>query len=516
MAFAEPFGSEDTEGFPVLERFSRVLLGLSGAALLLSATIAGSRDTPSSWWQPGEGRVFPEVLDYENELGTLRTILVDGPMETAGHPFFEPIGPNGRACVTCHQPADSMSLSAKTARERWDATGGKDPLFTAYDGSNCPSLPQDEATSHSLLLEHGLFRIQRPWPPRDLTGKVIQPDFTIEVVRDPWGCNTGDRYGPAAKQPNISVYRRPRPVANVKYLLAVGFAYDPKQGLALPLDPESGEPISGNLMADARAGTLNAQMLDAASTHLELLKRLDRGDMERIVDFESRIYSAQIRDNRGGLLDQGGAEGGPAKLRESEAGALGSQGIPVWSEFAAWEDAEDDPSLTPEQRAFRASVARGAKVFRDKMFLISDSAGINSPIGFGNPVRNSCVFCHNMSQIGKDVAPGQVDLGTTTIPFADPAPHLPLFKITCTGKPHRHYGSVIYTTDPGFALTTGRCMDVGKITLQSMRGLAARAPFFANGSAKDLRAVVDFYERRYNIGYTEQEKQDLVNLMSAL
>ena len=58
--------------------------------------------------------------------------------------------------------------------------------------------------------------------------------------------------------------------------------------------------------------------------------------------------------------------------------------------------------------------------------------------------------------------------------------------------------------------------DVGKITLQSMRGLAARAPYFSNGSANTLRDVIDFYERRYDIGYTEQEKQDLVNLMSVL
>jgi cytochrome c peroxidase len=149
------------------------------------------------------------------------------------------------------------------------------------------------------------------------------------------------------------------------------------------------------------------------------------------------------------------------------------------------------------------------------MFLITDSSGINS-MGFGNPVRNSCVFCHNMSQMGNDVAPGQVDLGTTTRPFADPAPHLPLFRITCTGAPHPYYGRVIYTHDPGFALTTGRCADVGKITLQSMRGMTGRAPYFSNGSAADLRAVIDYYERRYNIGYTEQEKQDLVNLMGAL
>ena len=131
-------------------------------------------------------------------------------------------------------------------------------------------------------------------------------------------------------------------------------------------------------------------------------------------------------------------------------------------------------------------------------------------------VRNGCAFCHNMSQMGNDVAPGQVDLGTTNQPFADPMPWLPLFRVTCKGPPHPHYGRVILTYDPGYALTTGRCADVGKITLQSLRGLSARAPYFSNGSAKDIRGIIDFYERRYNIGYTEQEKQDLVNLMSAL
>jgi cytochrome c peroxidase len=75
---------------------------------------------------------------------------------------------------------------------------------------------------------------------------------------------------------------------------------------------------------------------------------------------------------------------------------------------------------------------------------------------------------------------------------------------------------VIYTQDPGFALTTGKCIDIGKITIQQMRGLAARAPYFSNGSAKTLREVVDFYDRRYRIGFTEQEKQDLTNLMGVL
>lgn len=487
-----------------------------GAVLVAALSIAAAKPPPPRWWAPGEGRVFPEKLDYSNDQGTLRLLLTGGKLETKGHPFFEPIGSNGRACVTCHQPADSMSLSAESARERWDATGGRDPLFAAYDGSNCPMLPQAERASHSLLLDRGLIRIQRPWPVREWNGKPVTPDFKIEVVRDPNGCNSGPNYGPA--HGNISVYRRVRPVANMKYLLAVGFPYDPKQGIALPRDPRTGQMMAGNIMADNRAGTLRAQMEDAGATHLQMLSQLTEKQIDRIEDFEQRIYAAEQVSKIGGALDTLGARGGPAHLRDSEPGALGSIGEPVWSEFASWEhiSPEDAKKLTPEQLAFRQSVARGAKVFRDKTFLIADSSGINAPMGFGNPVRNSCVFCHNMSQMGNDVAPGQVDLGTTTMPFADPMPDLPLFRITCLKTPHPFYGRVIYTMDPGFALTTGRCADVGKITLQSMRGLAARAPYFSNGLAKDLRAVVDYYDRRYDIGYTEQEKQDLVNLMSVL
>ena len=489
----------------------RASLGLAIAAGAFCAAVAVRAQQPGDWWAPDSGRVFAAQKDYPNGNGTLRVLLTGGPMATRGHPFFTPSGPGGRACVTCHQPADSMSLSAATAQQRWDATGGKDPLFAAYDGSNCPTLPQGERASHSLLLDRGLIRIQRSWPPRDATNTAVTPDYDIAVVRDPTGCNSGG-YGPA--KGNVSVYRRPRPVANLKYLLAIGFAYDPKQGMPLALDAESGKPVSGNLMADGRASTLNAQMRDASATHLALTKNMTAADMARIVDFESRVFTAQQRDAKGGPLDADGAEGGAAKLANSEAGQLGSIGRAVWSEFSSWE--KPAANLTPAQKAYRASVARGAKVFRDKTFLISDSAGINSPIGFGNPVRNACVFCHNMAQMGNDVAPGQVDLGTTNQPFADPMPWLPLFRITCKGPPHPHYGRVIYTSDPGYALTTGRCADVGKITLQSMRGLSARAPYFSNGLAKDLRGIVDFYERRYKIGYTEQEKQDLVNLMSAL
>ena len=494
-------------------RLQRCTLFIAGLLVAGSAWVAVA---PGHWWDPGEGRPFPARLDVANPAGSHRVLLVDGPMETRGHPFFEPLGKYGRACVTCHQPADGMSLSTASIQEQWRRNGHTDPLFAAYDGSNCPDLPQDKAESHSLLLEHGLFRIPRPWPPRNHDGSVIEPDFTLEVERDPTGCNLSSTWGLASAEPTVSVFRRPRPVANLKYVEAMGFNFDPKQGLPLPMDPETGRPASGNLMADRRVLSLQAQMQDAAHHHLGFREALTPADIERIHDFELRVYVAQQTSRVGGALDTGGAQGGPALLRDSPAGRLGSQGIPLWSEFNAWARADEDPGLTPEQREWRKSVARGAASFRDRMFLINDSSGINSRIGFGNPVRDRCAFCHNMSQMGMDVAPGQVDLGTTTLPYADPAPHLPLFRITCTGKPHPHYGREIYTHDPGFALTTGRCEDVGKITLQTLRGLAARAPYFSNGSARTLREVVEYYDRRYNIGYTEQEIQDLVNLMEAL
>jgi cytochrome c peroxidase len=120
-----------------------------------------------------------------------------------------------------------------------------------------------------------------------------------------------------------------------------------------------------------------------------------------------------------------------------------------------------------------------------------------------------------------------MDLGTTNLPWAKEEPvspwagkpaQMPLFKLTCRADlpPHPFLGRVIYTQDPGRALISGKCDDIGAIVIQQFRGLAARAPYFSNGSAATIREIVDFYDRRYNIQFTEQEKQDLTNFLSLL
>jgi cytochrome c peroxidase len=49
-----------------------------------------------------------------------------------------------------------------------------------------------------------------------------------------------------------------------------------------------------------------------------------------------------------------------------------------------------------------------------------------------------------------------------------------------------------------------------------LRGLASRAPYFHDGRAATLQDVVDFYDQRFDIGFTDDEKRDLIAFLDAL
>lgn len=486
--------------------------------------------SPLRWWDPGSGRVLAAFEEYETPSGSIGIINTAGPIDTKGHPFFEPVGENGRACVTCHQPSDGMSLSVATIQQRWRETQGKDPLFAAIDGKNCPHLPQGEEASHSLLLERGLFRIPLPWPPRAADGTPIEPEFTIEVVRDPGGCNLDPVYGLASANPTISVYRRPRPVANLKYVVQQKFGVSPfvgKTGEPAMRDPETGRPLNMNMMADARLATLRSQAVEAGLTHLQMVERLSEDQLERIEAFERQIYVAQVlRHGAGSLVEPDGAKAfGPRNLLLGEEGVLGNNTTRwVFPMGDVWR--APAPGDSPEQIAMRESIRRGQEVFHFRTFWIRDSMHLNT-VGLGNPTKRTCATCHGMHMTGMDSANGWMDIGTTNLPWARETPRnpwtderelMPLFRITCKDgvPPHPYLGRVFYTQDPGRALISGRCNDVGTIVMQQFRGLAARAPYFSNGSAASLSELIDFYDRRYNIGFTERERTDLLNFLSSL
>ena len=502
-------------------------LGAGIAFVTRDAVGYQTTERATNWIESGQGGTLPAEMDFDNPQGKLGVLNTAGPMEMKGHPFFEPLGVNPRACVTCHQPADAMSISVETLRERWRVTKGEDPIFAAVDGSNNPKLPQALEHSHSLLLQRGLFRVGLQWPPRDKYGKAIKPEFTIEVVRDPTGVNLDADFGLQGANPTVSVFRRPRPVANLKYVMSPDDVFNIKTGTLMATDPETGLPVSMNLMADARHLTLKQQAVGAYRDHQEGRQGLSKETVQKIVDFENQVYVAQRFDRWGGsLIEPNGPAGlGPLAMANGKIHVLANNNRdPVFRLFDAWKKLETMPkSLTEVQREFRASVARGNDVFMLRQFWIRDAAHINS-IGLGNPIKRSCATCHNVQMTGQDLAPGWVDVGTTNYPtwtepsvFSEKA-ELPVFKCTCdkAAPPHPYLGRVIYSTDPGRALITGKCVDLGSIVMGQLRGLAARAPYFSNGSAKTLRELVDFYDRRFDMKLSEQEKQDLVNFLSVL
>ena len=485
---------------------------LAGVMLAASALLVNAQQPANNWINANATGTLPAEMEFATPTGRVGVVLADGPVQMDGHPFFTALGSNGRACVTCHQPAYGMSFSAAAARELWRRTGGKDPLFAAIDGSNCPDQPQDREESHSLLLNRGLIRVFLPVP--------RNAEFDIEVVRDPAGCNTSPVHGLKSPNPTISVYRRPRMAANLKYVTNAGPAVVLKLGALADTDPETGRPVGMNMMADAREPSLTTQARSAAMGHGQAAS-VTAEQLKRIVDFERQIYVAEIFDRTAGNLVEAGGPGtlGPRAMLNQKAGVLGDYDYnPVFLFFEPWKNLGGST-----QNEFRASVARGADLFMFRQFWLRDATHINS-IGLGNPLKRTCATCHNAQMTGQDLSAGWVDLGTNNYPRWTEPPlyskdqELPVFKVTCkaSAPPHPYIGRVIYTIDPGRALISGRCVDVGSIVMQQFRGLAARAPYFANGSAKDLRELVDYYDRRFDMKLTGTEKQDLINFLGVL
>jgi len=90
-------------------------------------------------------------------------------------------------------------------------------------------------------------------------------------------------------------------------------------------------------------------------------------------------------------------------------------------------------------------------------------------------------------------------------------PDMPLYTLK-----NNTTGETIQTTDPGKALISGKWADIGKFKGPILRGVGLRAPYFHNGSAATLGAVIDFYESRFGIGLTVQERADLLSFLQAI
>jgi cytochrome c peroxidase len=352
------------------------------------------------------------------------------------------------------------------------------------------------------LINKGLIRIELPVPD--------SAEFSVVGVGNPYGCNDPS---------TLSMYRRPLPATNLRFLSAVmwdGRESSPQTGtqkITFTTNP-------ADLLAD-----LQHQAMDAVSGHAQGEMPLTPQQQQAIAEFEMALSTAQAFDYRAGTLDAGRAAGGPVELAQKTTPAffvgindplggnpLGKPFTPViFNLFDPWiNQHESDTNFGAHAGRWRASIARGEVLFNSKPINITGVAGLNDELNLA-VIPGTCGTCHDSPNVGNHSLAVPLNIGVGDVDSSLDVSYLPVFTLQ-----NKTTGEIKTTTDPGRALITGSWKDVGKVKGPILRGLAARAPYFHNGSAASLSDVLDFYEKRFNIGFTAQEREDLIAFLNAL
>lgn len=516
-------------GFPAKAGFRRERRGTVVAGIALLGSIFAAMGAARGEQIPFLSFIYNGVF-FPNPNGASQTYNTNGRGIDLKGPFFQSMGTNGRSCGTCHQPGDGMAVSAASVQRRFLVSKGLDPIFRPVDGSNCNhnidvSTLAGRSAAYSLLRTRGLFRIA--------IGVPANANYQVVRVQNPYGCNESGV---------ISMYRRPLPATNLRFLSAVMF--DGRESSAATGTTK----IAYSNYPNSLISDLEHQALDATMGHAQGDgTRPTPAEQQEIVNFEMGLSTAQAFDNYAGLLHGRGANGGPKSLLNQpffisvnssvnplvptleQPGGLvtpadGQFNPAIFNTFDAWASL---PQWDP-----RAAIVRGQAIFNSKPINITGVAGINDDASTGgliaggmNSLQGTCGTCHDTPNVGNHSFPTPLDIGT-----GDPDPsnasanmggldisYLPLITVcktdSATGLPSSDCKT---TTDLGQALIDGYFDHVGKIKGPVLRGLSARAPYFHNGSAQSLMDVVRFYEMRFGLDLTPQEESDLVAFLRSL
>ena len=440
---------------------------------------------------------LPNLFPLPNGSGFLETYNINNQPVPLNGAFFQSLGGNGRPCSSCHTPTEAWSVSAQELALRFLLTQGLDPIFRTNDGSNCDhnidtSTIEGRRSAYSLLTSRGLIRIALAVP--------AGAEFTVTSVSNPYGCN---------ETSTLSMYRRPLPATNLRFLSTVmwdGRESSPQTGtqkITYATNP-------ADLLAD-----LAHQAIDATTGHAQGPVPTSQ-QVQDIVNFETSLRTAQAIDFQAGLLNSGGANGGPVPLASQQFFIGINDSFPasfgfnptgaafnanIFNLYTAWAS-----SWTPS----RASIARGEALFNSVPINITGVAGINDVLNV-TTLTGTCGTCHDAPNAGDHSFPAPLNIGVGDLTSPLNVSYLPLITLR-----NNTTGETVSTTDPGRAMVTGAWADIGKVKGPVLRGLAARAPYFHNGSAQSLNDVISFYNKRFNIGLTAQQQADLVAFLNTL
>ena len=201
----------------------------------------------------------PNLFGFVDPTGIARTYNVNGAIDF-DNPFFQSLGTNGRSCGSCHDAADGWTIVPSHVQARFDATEGEDPIFRTNDGSNSPiadvSSVEAKRSAYSMLLTKGLIRVGIGVPPN--------AEFELIAVDDPYG------YASATE---LSLFRRPLPATNLRFLTAV--MWDGRETFPGQIDSFRSErssqrrnarPCGRHQSVDAGSAGCDRQVRDAVSS----------------------------------------------------------------------------------------------------------------------------------------------------------------------------------------------------------------------------------------------------------
>ncbi|HEX4375901.1 MAG TPA: hypothetical protein VHZ99_01990 [Steroidobacteraceae bacterium] len=491
---------------------SKLAAGIFSSTVSLAVLAGGngSNDGNSNVGNP------PITLD---QFGVLQSSSANrfGTGKTNG--FFANLGTNGRTCGTCHVQEDAWTFTPSHARQ----LAHDDPLFAPVDGSDCPpdtTAQRPNNKNSSMVLNYAVIRIELAIP--------ASANYALASTTNPKGCAIPP--GSPANQNNLFMFRRPLPSTNLLLLSAV--MWDGRETVD-KITTQIGETNTSALLFD-----LGHQADDATTGHAQGASIVGSQAQTDIVAFENSLYTAQaVYLQPGGLaLLTFGAEGGSDYMQNTVTPAF-YIGIndplnppfttTVFTIYSSWEPGSAGYlRLGPAQKA----IGRGEAIFNNTKFVVHDVPGLNSvpsdplynpadPLA-GQDITTGCALCHNNPNVGNHSTSLAINIGTTA---AHPVNNdgrantaLDISNLPVYTLKNLTSGSAVQTTDPGKAMISGQWTDIGKTKGPILRGLAARAPYFHNGSAKDLATVVTFYNQRFQIGLTPQQQSDLVAFLEAL
>jgi len=416
-----------------------------------------------------------------NDYGVAETFHTSGAIDFT-NPFFQALGTNPRTCMTCHAPNQGWTDTAAANKQLFKDSDGLDPMFNLVDQGTRPGA--DISTKHARKLTFGdntialaVTRFTRNIP--------AAGEFTV-APEDPSGFSTPTQ---------VLNFRRPTAVANESKVSSILNTSGPVQDIPVTL---------AGLMSGA-AGLHEQRDLVANPVGTDI-RNAGR-------DFMFGVFFAQIADNGAGRLDAGGALGGPTNLSMAPFTlGMNDPATPaftrkVFNIFDAWEVYAVNHHNDCEGDA-RAAIYRGQEIFNFNEFTISGVPGFNDVLAQPT-MTGTCSTCHNTPNVGGHSVIRMMDIGTADEPNCSPG--LPILAVTNKADPTL----TRRICDMGRG-GNGVWADLAKFRVPPLRGLAARAPYFHDGQAKNIKQAIKYHEERFNIDLSHGKRKDLEAFLGAL